>query len=143
LSKSYERGFTLLEIIVALALVAILLTASIPYLQDGLKQSKKDRIIQNVTEIVSKKRLEALSKGRPQQLQLPKDLHLPEGWKLEVKGFSDNQFHDPREQFWRFDEEGMSSPMSLKIQEKKGEDTPIMLSFDPITGEVPDENTSN
>jgi prepilin-type N-terminal cleavage/methylation domain-containing protein len=38
------RGFTLLEIIIALSLVAILVTASLPYLLDSFATAAADRL---------------------------------------------------------------------------------------------------
>ncbi|MEI6377830.1 MAG: type II secretion system protein [bacterium] len=105
-------GFTLLEIIIALTLVAILVTASLPYLFDSFAASAGDRAMESITNQAQETRRQAIEKGESRRLKVTsgglEGVALPAGWSLEMKGLNDSKFHPPlRDQVWEFSSEGI------------------------------------
>ena len=130
-------GFTLLEIIIALALVAILVAASVPYMLDAFSGAEGDHASEAIIEKVQETRKDAMEKGEKTSLVLTssgiKGSPLPEGWILEVKGLNDSKFHAPaRNQTWDFTKAGICEPLTLRLSSG---DRRIELSFDALTGQ--------
>ncbi len=131
------RAFTLLEIIIALSLVAILISASLPYLFDSFAAAAGDRAADAITNRAQEIRSKAMESGERQKIILTsngvKDMPLPKGWTLEVKGLNDSKFHAPtRNQSWEFNTAGICQPLSLRLANK---DREILLSFDALTAQ--------
>jgi len=136
-SASRAAGFTLLEIIIALVLVAILISASLPYLFDSYASAEGDRASEAITGKARDTRLLAIQKGEMQRLILTpsgiKGMALPSGWTLEVKGLNDSKFHSPgREQAWNFSSAGICEPLVIRL--RKGDKT-LETSFDALTAQ--------
>ena len=136
-SPSRAAGFTLLEIIIALVLVAILVSASLPYLFDSFADAEGDRACEAITRKASETRLLAMEKGELQRLILTpggiKGMALPLGWTLEVKGLNDSKFHPPgREQAWNFSRAGICEPLVILL--RKGDKT-LEIPFDALTAQ--------
>jgi len=134
--KSF-RAFTLLEIIIALSLVAILISASLPYLFDSFAAAAGDRAADAITKRAQEIRSKSMESGERQRIILTssgiKDMPLPNGWTLEVKGLNDAKFHAPaRNQSWEFNAAGICEPLSLRLINK---DREILLSFDALTAQ--------
>lgn len=130
-------GFTLLEIIIALALVAILVAASVPYMLDAFSGAAGDRASEAIIEKVQETRREAMDQGEKKTLVLTSSgiqgSPLPEGWILEVKGLNDSKFHAPsKNQSWDFTKTGICEPLSLRLS--SGERR-IEISFDALTAQ--------
>ena len=105
-------GFTLLEIIIALVLVAILVSASVPFLFDSFAASAGERAMEAITLKARETRSEAMERGEPRRLTITSSgldgARLPAGWRLEVKGLNDSRFHEPtRNQVWEFNPAGI------------------------------------
>jgi len=133
-----REAFTLLEILIALALVAILIAASLPYLYDAQGSSEADRASDAIVSRVQEIRKESMESGVAKELQLSSNgivgLSLPSGWSLQLKGINDSGFHSPqRGETWTFSPEGICQPLELRIS--NGERT-LTLSFDALTGQV-------
>ena len=133
-----DRGaFTLLEIIIALALVAILVSASLPYLFDSFASAEGDKAADAITEIAQETRRKAIEAGHRESLPLTAGkvgvASLPSGWKLEVMTLNDAKFHPPSKgQSWNFSAAGICEPLSLRLS---GRDGQITLRFDALTAQ--------
>ena len=130
-------AFTLLEIIIALALVAILVSASLPYLFDSFASAEGDKAADAITEIAQETRRKALESGRRESLPLTAGkvggVVLPSGWKLEVMTLNDAKFHLPSKgQVWNFSAAGICEPLSLRLS---GGERQITLRFDALTAQ--------
>jgi len=135
--RSEVRAFTLLEIIIALSLVAILISASLPYLFDSFAAAAGDRAADAITAKAQETRSKAMESGESEKILLTssgiKGMPLPAGWILEVKGLNDSKFHPPsRKQSWEFNAAGICEPISLRLTNK---DREILLSFDALTAQ--------
>lgn len=137
-----RSGFTLLEIIIALALIAILAAASLPYLLDSFAASAEERATQTIVNRAKEARLKAIETGQRQELELTAGgiagTPLPEGWKLETQGLNDTRFHPPsRGETWSFNAAGICEPIRFRLSTGEGVGSrETILSFDPLTGQL-------
>lgn len=132
-----DGGFTLLEIIIALALVAILVSASLPYLFDSFASSEGERAMESIITKARETRSDAMEKGEPHRLRIVsgglEGVPLSGGWKLEVRGINDSRFHEPtRNQIWEFNAAGICEPLSIRISNG---DRQVTETFDALTGQ--------
>lgn len=133
-----QTAFTLLEVLIALALVAILMVAAAPYMADAWNNSEADRIQDSIAKLVEKTHSDSLLSGETKFINLTDPTLLPEGWKLEVKRFNDKTFRSPViDELWQFHSNGICDPLSLQISRKK---TSFIMKFDPITAQVPHDD---
>jgi prepilin-type N-terminal cleavage/methylation domain-containing protein len=135
--RSAAGGFTLLEIIIALVLVAILVSASVPFLFDSFAASAGERAMEAITLKARETRSEAMEKGEPRRLTITSagldGARLPEGWSLEVKGLNDSKFHEPtRNQVWEFNPAGICEPLSIRLSHG---DRQLTATFDALTAQ--------
>lgn len=132
-----KTGFTLLEIIIALALVAILISASLPYLFDSFASTEGERSMETIVAKARETRAEAIEKGETRQLRITSSgvdgIPLSGGWKLEVMGINDFKFHEPaRNQVWKFNAAGICEPLSLRLSHGEHQ---VNEKFDALTGQ--------
>lgn len=90
------RGFTLLEVMVALAIVAVVLAVSVPAMQNFYESSRYRAAIGDVVSLLGSARHTAIRTGREQDVFIyPRERKisagnatrvLPEGVRLEVLG---------------------------------------------------------
>lgn len=130
-------GFTLLEIIIALALVAILISASLPYLFDSFASTEGERAMENIIAKARETRSEAMEKGETRQFLITSSgvegIPLSGGWKLEVMGINDSKFHEPaRNQVWKFNAAGICEPLTLRLSHGERQ---VSETFDALTGQ--------
>ena len=139
------RGYTLFEILLALAIVAVLIGISVPLVTDSFRESAAESISKLIEKTVKAAHSAALEKGEAKRLGL--DDHglvsksseipgaeLPKGWKLQVRRFTETRFRRPeRGEFWEFNGAGISEPLALKLTREKES---LVLQFDPLTAQV-------
>jgi len=133
-------GFTLLEIIIALSLVAILVTASLPYLLDSFAYAAGDRASDALATKAQETRTLAMQSGQRQRLFLTssgiKGLELPTGWSLQIRGLNDAKFHAPEKgRTWEFTSSGVCEPLILRLTEEGHDGRSIETTFDALTAQ--------
>jgi prepilin-type N-terminal cleavage/methylation domain-containing protein len=137
LADTGHRAFTLLEVLIALALVAILLAIAIPYMKDSLGPNQSDQISEAIVTLAQQTRLAAMKRRESRYIDL-NDISFrqlfPAGWKFELERMGDQKFHEPHDgERWEFNSEGICDPLSFKIE---GPSQTVTLQFDPITAEL-------
>lgn len=129
-----RNGFTLLEVLIALALIAILMVAAAPYMADAWKSNQGERIAESIEALAMQTRSQAILSGETRFISLSEPTFLPKGWTLQVQRFTDQKFRPPMiDELWQFNSEGICDPLSLRLH---GQGEPIIMKFDPITGQV-------
>ncbi len=135
--RSLLRAFTLLEVMIALALVAILLTIAIPYMKDAFGQNQSDHLSEAIATMVQQTREEAMKAHESRYIDFnDASFHqlFPPGWNFQLERIGDQKFRAPNTgERWEFNNEGICDALSLKIQ---GQGQTLTLNFDPITGEI-------
>lgn len=132
--KKSTAGFTLLEVLIALALVAVLMAAALPYMADAWHNSEGEHVSEAIATKVIETRSEALLSGETRFLSLTDPKLVPKGWKIQIQRINDKKFRNPMaDEVWQFNNEGICDPIAMKLS---GKGEPIIMKFDPITGQV-------
>lgn len=127
-------AFTLLEVLITLALVAILMVAAAPYMKDAWQHNEGDRIQESIATLVQQTHSQSLLSGETRFINLTDPTLLPKDWKLAVKRFNDKKFRPPTsDELWQFNSEGICDPLTLQISRKSES---FIMRFDPITAQV-------
>ena len=141
-------GYTLLEILLALGVVAVLLGVAVPYIADSFGKSPGEEIADAMAAAVQGVRNSALEKGEAQQFSVfenglrpeidpEKAVWLPAGWRLEIRRMTESKFRKPaKNETWSFNGAGICEPVTFKL---RGPKETVELLFDPLTGLVIDE----
>jgi prepilin-type N-terminal cleavage/methylation domain-containing protein len=137
-SRKERSGFTLLEVIIALVLVAILVSAAVPYLFDAFTEAAGERSSKMLAERVAATRSLAMESGLSQRIILTPDgfdgCPLPKGWILLIRSLNDDKFHPPeRGRTWEFTKAGVCEPLAVRIAEEARGGRFIETTFDPLT----------
>jgi prepilin-type N-terminal cleavage/methylation domain-containing protein len=133
------RAFTLLEVMLALALVAVLAAAAAPLLTDALAGAPGDEAAAALQESVAALHEEAVQTGRAQVGRLTggglePGRPLPAGWTLRVRRMADSRFRNPREgETWEFNNAGICEPLAVLLSSGRQS---VEMRFDPLTGEA-------
>ncbi len=143
------RGYTLFEILLALAIVAVLLGISVPLVIESMQESELEMAGTRLEKTALAAHYSALETGVPMRVGLderglvsmaPGVPHgrLPDGFKLQVRRFTESRFRGPGlGEYWEFNGAGICEPITLKIV---GEEESALLQFDPLTAQVIPEN---
>ena len=132
-----SQAFTLLEVMIALTLVAVLMAAAIPYMTDAFGKNQGEQISAAVATLVEQTRTAALTAGESKYIEFTESTFsqiFPQGWKFQIERMNDKKFRDPNNgETWEFNNEGICDPLTVRLL---GPGTPITMKFDPITGDV-------
>ena len=140
-----RRGYTLFEILLALAIVAVLLGISVPLVMESMQESELEMAGELVEQTALAAHSSALKNGIARRLGLHErglvsttpdipNAELPEGWKLMVRRFTEPRFRRPEQgEFWEFNGAGICEPIALRIA---GENESTIIQFDPLTGQA-------
>ena len=144
----HRRGFTLLEVLLPLGVVAVLLGIAIPCFAESFRKSPGGEITEEMAKAVQGVRNSALEKGEARQFAVFENgikpeidsvdaVWLPNGWKLEIRRVTESKFRKPaKREKWAFNSAGECEPVTFKL---RGPKETIELLFDPLTGLVIDE----
>ncbi len=143
-----REAYTLLEVLLALGVVAVLLGIAVPYLADSFGKSPGEETADEMAKAVQGVRNSALEKGEARQFAVfenglrpetdpDKAVWLPAGWKLEIRRMTESKFRKPaKNEMWSFNGAGICEPVTFKL---RGPKETVELQFDPLTGLVIDE----
>ena len=139
-------GYTLFEILLALAIVAVLLGISVPLITESMHESEVEVAGKLLEKTALAAHANALETGVAMRVGLndrglvsmsPGVPHgqLPDGFKLQVRRFTESRFRRPGlGEYWEFNGAGICEPIALKIIGEEEESA--VLQFDPLTGQV-------
>lgn len=135
-------GFTLLEVLTALAIIALLLGAVVPFL--GPIADPNDDLTEEIRALARRTRASALETGEARRLVVNGSglesgegalVSVPEGWSMEIRRFAESRFRKPlRGEAWEFNSEGICEPIALRLL---GPGTDTIMEFDPLTALEP------
>lgn len=143
-----SRAHTLLEVLLALGVVAVLLGITVPYVSDSFGKTPGEEVADGMAKAVQAVRVSALEKGEARKIAVLENgirpeldsvepVRLPPGWKLEIRRMTESKFRKPaKQEFWVFNGAGICEPVTFKI---RGPKETIELLFDPLTGLLIDE----
>ncbi len=143
-----RAGYTLLEILLALGVIAVLMGITVPYLADSFGKTEAEEMGDQLAAVVKMVRASALDQGEARRIALQDNGLFPEiesippvklakGWKLEVLRMTENRFRRPeKHEYWGFNSAGICEPLALKI--RSGRES-LEMAFDPLTGAVVEE----
>ncbi|MCX7868794.1 MAG: prepilin-type N-terminal cleavage/methylation domain-containing protein [Terrimicrobiaceae bacterium] len=138
------RGFTLLEVMLALAIAGLLAAAALPYLLDAFPAGPEPA--EELRAAARRARFEALRHGEARRLVIApegflaldgsKEAILPPGWSLEIRRAGEARFRKPRKgESWEFNSEGLCEPIEVRLRGGGGQEA--VAAFDPLTALEP------
>ncbi|MEI6492844.1 MAG: type II secretion system protein [Verrucomicrobiota bacterium] len=146
--RATRGAYTLLEVLLALGVVAVLLGITIPYFAESFRKSPGEELADEMAKAVQGMRNSALEKGEARQFALFENgirpeidsvnaVWLPKGWKLEIRRMTESKFRKPaKREMWTFNGSGICEPVTFKL---RGPKEMFEILFDPLTGLVIEE----
>ncbi|GAT34254.1 prepilin-type N-terminal cleavage/methylation domain-containing protein [Terrimicrobium sacchariphilum] len=144
-----HRAFTLIEVIVALAIIAIIFIALIPLAAPSLSERKLRHAMDDIVAFVRSNRLAAEAAGRDVLIQCHSDglmvnqkslagrLDVP-GVRMSIR-FPGGKMERARGQVWRILPCGVVSPATVRVEDG---DYWLEVDVDPLTGDIMEERYS-
>lgn len=138
-------AYTLLEVLLALGVIAVLMGIAVPFLSQSFGKSQGDQLADEIAAAASAARSGAINESEARRIQLLEaglaspsgSVRLPKGWRLEVRRLTESKFRKPeKNEFWTFNSAGICEPLTLRLS---GGNEVIEMSFDPLTGLVLEE----
>jgi general secretion pathway protein H len=142
-----NRGFTLLEVMMVLALVAIVLAVMIPVTSASSRERKLRAAAGEIEGLVREQRDAAREEGRRRLIDIrPRGffergrdqrevMARPEAEDFYVR-YPGGKWEKPAGQTWEFSPAGMVTPLSVRLEQG---DAYIEVDFDLLTGRVAEE----
>lgn len=143
-----NAAYTLLEILLALGVIAVLMGIAVPALMDSFGKSPMEEVSDEIAQTIQAVRGSAVEQGEARRIAIAGNglqpegdaaapVRLPKGWTLEVRRLAESKFRKPEKlEFWTFNSAGICEPVTLRI---RGGREVTELTFDPLTGLVIDE----
>jgi type II secretion system protein H len=142
-----SRGFTLLEVMMVIALITIVLAVMIPVTSASSRERKLRAAAAEIGEMVRAQRDAAREEGRRRLVDIrsrgffergsdhKQVLDQPEAEDFYVR-YPGGKWEKPAGQTWEFSPAGMVTPLSVRLEQG---DAYIEVDFDLLTGRVAEE----
>ncbi|MGH8046238.1 MAG: pilus assembly FimT family protein [Chthoniobacterales bacterium] len=142
-----RRGFTLLELMMVIALIAIMFAVMIPLTSASSRERKLRTAAEQIEGMVRAQRNAAQDDGHRRILEISSRGFFEHGGKRDqVLGMTGAQtlyvrypgakWEKPAKQIWEFSPVGMVTPLSVRLEQG---DAWIEVDFDMLTGRVAEE----
>lgn len=143
------RGFTLLELMLVIALIAIVFVGMMPLMTASMREKKLRADAEKIEEMVRAQRADARVDGRRRTLEIRSKgffgrtaksgpglvLGAPGGTGFYVR-YPGAQWEKPLGQIWEFSPIGMVTPFSVRLENGGAW---MEVDFDMLTGRVTEE----
>ncbi|HEY8903170.1 MAG TPA: prepilin-type N-terminal cleavage/methylation domain-containing protein [Chthoniobacterales bacterium] len=141
------RAYTLIEIMLVLALIAIMFLGAAPLVSASMRERRLRSAAEDIEGMVRDQRLQALTAGERRVLRIEPTGFYDKGKKHKLVLASQkselmsvrlpgSDWSDPDGQDWEFSPIGMVTPLSVRLKEGPSW---IEVDFDLLTGRVADE----
>ena len=147
-----RRAYTLLEILLVLALIALLMGAAVPLVSGFSREQKLRDVMRELLVMAKTARTDAMTTGRPSEVIFGKKAFalrrsdekepgltssLPSGMAYTLRAFGSEKSLKPDGQRWVFQPSGLCEPITVRVVD--GEAWMEVL-FDPLTAGIADES---
>ncbi len=142
-----REGFTFFELMLVLAIVAVVFIASVPLIGPGLRERKLRAVAQDIQGLLRAERSEAQASGDRRVLEVrplgffEKDrahrqvLAMPKDARVTLRPIA-GKWEKPLGQEWEFSPIGMVTPFSVRVEDG---DSWMEFDVDLLTGRVAEE----
>lgn len=141
------HGFTFLELMLVLALIAIIFVSSAPLVSSSLRERRLRADAEKISTMVRSLRAKAQGDGRRRVLEVrpqgffengdpPKEVAALPGDAIFTLRYPGAKWEKPDDQSWEFSPIGMVTPLSVRLESGSAW---IELDFDMLTGRVAEE----
>lgn len=141
--KKNTRGFTLLELIIVLAIAGIVMAVSVPKIFKGIESTKSRKLLSDIVMFFRQARMDALSGSNTITVLVKlqkgvleanndKKFTIPEDSNISISVEDDYLYNDVEETSYSFYPNGMASGAKLIILSEDNKMGVIFL--DPLTG---------
>ncbi len=140
-------GFTFIELMLVLALIAIIFVAAAPLVSASLRERRLRADAEKIAVMVRTQRAQAQSDGRRHVLTIrsagffekgdpPKEVAALPGDAIFAVRYPGAKWEKPQDQDWEFSPIGMVTPLSVKLESGNAW---IEMDFDMLTVRVAEE----
>jgi type II secretion system protein H len=141
------HGFTFIELMLVLALIAIIFVSSAPLVSSSLRERRLRADAEKIATMVRTQRAQAQSDGRRHVLTIrsrgffekgnpPREVAGLPGKAIFTLRYPGAKWEKPQDQSWEFSPIGMVTPLSVRLESGSAW---IELDFDMLTGRVAEE----
>ena len=140
------RGFTLLEVMLVIALIAIVFVGMTPLMTASIRERKLRAAADGIVDLVRSQRSQAQKEGRRHVLEVRPKGFFERGREKPVLGLDKTsecyvrypgaKWETPAGQAWEFSAIGMVTPLSVRLENSGSW---IEVDFDMLTGRVAEQ----